>query len=67
MDNLDKNIVYCRIGISIAIRNSKKHDFDNREWWKKDLKRTEERLEWLLSQKEIKKFEEVLINGKVGR
>lgn len=60
MDKLDKNIVYCRISIGLCIRNSKVGHFKNREWWIKEFKKSNERLEYLLNEKEIKKFEECL-------
>lgn len=61
MDKLDKQILVVRIGLNRAIRGLKKDK--NSHWRNKNYNFLKNKLEELLSQKEIQKFEEVL-NGK---
>lgn len=60
MQLIDKQILVVRIGLNKAIRNLKKGPNFGRV---KNCEVLSKKLEELLSQKEIQKFEEVLING----
>lgn len=64
MDKIDKQILVVRIGLNQAIRNLKKGSNFGRV---KNYESLYKKLEELEFQKGVNKFEEVLINGKVGR